>query len=85
MKRATSTPYTSAAQIRVRREEREADIHLVLDTGPKYFFGDIEIEQDILDPSFVGRYVTIEPGEPFDSDRLIDLQLALGDSGYFTR
>ena len=71
------------AQILVRREEREADIHLVLDTGPKYYFGDIEIEQDILDPSFVGRYVSIEPGEPFDSDRLIELQLTLGDSGYF--
>lgn len=71
------------AQIRVRREEREADIRLVLDTGPRYFFGDIEIEQGILDPSFVGRYVTIEFGEPFDSNRLIELQLALGDSGYF--
>ncbi len=71
------------AQIRVRREEREADIQLVLDTGPKYFFGDVEIEQDILDPTFVGRYVSIEPGEPFDSARLIDLQLTLGDSGYF--
>ena len=71
------------AQIRVRREEREADIQLVLDTGSKYFFGDIEIEQDILEPSFVERHVTIEPGEPFDSDRLIDLQLTLGDSGYF--
>ncbi|HVJ30097.1 MAG TPA: autotransporter assembly complex family protein, partial [Gammaproteobacteria bacterium] len=71
------------AQMRVRREEREADIQLILDTGAKYFFGDVEIEQDILDPSFVGRYARIEPGEPFDSDRLIDLQLTLGDSGYF--
>jgi translocation and assembly module TamA len=71
------------AQILVRHEEREADIHLVLDTGPKYYFGDIEIEQDVLDPSFVGKYVNIEPGRPFDSDRLIELQLALGDSGYF--
>jgi translocation and assembly module TamA len=71
------------AEIRVRREEREADIHLVLDTGPRYYFGAIEIEQEILAPAFVGRYVAIEPGEPFDSDRLIELQLALGDSGYF--
>ena len=71
------------AQIRVRRAERKADIQLVLDTGPKYFFGDIQIEQDILNPTFVERHVTIEPGEPFDSHRLIDLQLTLGDSGYF--
>jgi translocation and assembly module TamA len=71
------------AQMLVRREEREADIHLVLDTGAKYYFGDVDIEQDILDPSFVSKYVHIEPSEPFDSDRLIELQLALGDSGYF--
>src|SRR6185436_12064635 len=43
----------------------------------------VHIEQDILDPSFVDRFVRIEPGEPFDSNRLIDLQLALSDSGYF--
>ncbi len=72
------------AEIRVRREQREADIHLVLDTGPQYYFGSLLIEQDILDPDFVARYVRIEPGEPFDSDRLIELQLALGDSGYFS-
>jgi translocation and assembly module TamA len=72
------------AEIRVRRAERKADLHLVLDTGPRYYFGPIEIEQEILDPNFVERYVRIEPGEPFDSNRLIELQLALGDSGYFS-
>ena len=72
------------AELRVRREERKADLHLVLDTGPRYYFGPIEIEQEILDPTFVGRYVRIGPGEPFDSNRLIELQLALGDSGYFS-
>ena len=71
------------AEIRVRRDEREADIHLLLDTGEKYYFGDVGIEQDILDPSFVRKFVSIEPGEPFNSDRLIGLQLALSDSGYF--
>lgn len=72
------------AEIRVRREERKADLHLVLDTGPRYYFGPIAIEQEILDPTFVARYVSIAPGEPFDSNRLIELQLALGDSGYFS-
>ena len=71
------------AQMLVRREEREADIHLSLDTGPKYYFGNVEIEQNILDPSFVSKFVRIERDEPFSSDRLIELQLALGDSGYF--
>jgi translocation and assembly module TamA len=72
------------AEIVVQPREREADIHLVLDTGPKYYFGELAIEQDILDPGLIGRFVTIEPGEPFDADRLIELQLALADSGYFS-
>ena len=71
------------AQMLVRLEEREADIHLSLDTGPKYYFGNVEIEQNILDPSFVSKFVRVERDEPFSSDRLIELQLALGDSGYF--
>ncbi|HEX5047812.1 MAG TPA: autotransporter assembly complex family protein [Gammaproteobacteria bacterium] len=71
------------AEILVRRDAREADIRLVLDTGPKYYFGPVHIEQDILDPRFVDRFVRIEPGEPFNSSRLIELQLALSDSGYF--
>jgi translocation and assembly module TamA len=71
------------AQMLVRLEEREADIHLSLATGPKYYFGNIEIEQDVLDPSFVSKFVRIERDQPFSSDRLIELQLALGDSGYF--
>ena len=71
------------AQMLVRLEEHAADIQLSLDTGPKYYFGDVEIEQDILDPSFVSKFVRVERDQPFSSDRLIELQLALGDSGYF--
>jgi translocation and assembly module TamA len=72
------------AEILVRRDAREADIRLVLDTGSKYYFGAVDVEQDILDPGFIDKFVQIEPGEPFDSNRLIELQLALSDSGYFS-
>ena len=72
------------AEIFVERRERRANIHLVLDTGPKYYFGELTIEQDILDPGLIARFVMIEPGEPFNADRLIELQLALGDGGYFS-
>lgn len=71
------------AEMRVNRRAREAEIHLVLDTGPRYYFGDVTIRQDILNDSFVHRYVTIERGDPFDTDRLVSLQIALHDSGYF--
>jgi translocation and assembly module TamA len=72
------------AEILVRPRERKADIHLVLETGPKYYFGPLAIEQEILDPGLIARFVDIGRGDPFDSNRLIALQLALGDSGYFS-
>ncbi|MBN1237397.1 MAG: outer membrane protein assembly factor [Gammaproteobacteria bacterium] len=71
------------AELRVNRSTREASAHLVLDTGPRYYFGDVTIEQDILNDSFIQRYVTIERGDPFDTDRLVSLQITLNDSGYF--
>jgi translocation and assembly module TamA len=74
--------YTSA-ELRVNPAARRAEAVLHLDTGPRYYFGEVRIEQDILDPDFVMRYVPISEGAPFNTARLLDLQLALGDSGYF--
>ncbi|MDX1698483.1 MAG: POTRA domain-containing protein, partial [Thiohalobacterales bacterium] len=70
-------------ELRVNPAARRADVVLHLDTGPRYYFGRVEVEQDILDPGFVARYVQVEEGAPFDTRELLDLQLAIGDSGYF--
>lgn len=71
------------SELRVNPPGRRAEAVLHLDTGMRYYFGEVRIEQDILDPGFVARYVPIEEGAPFDTARLLDLQLALGDSGFF--
>jgi translocation and assembly module TamA len=71
------------SELRVTPAAHRADAVLHLDTGPRYYFGPVTVEQDILDPGFVGRYVHITEGTPFDTGQLLDLQLALGDSGYF--
>jgi translocation and assembly module TamA len=73
------------SELRVDPATQRAEVFLKLDTGAQYFFGPVTVEQDILKPAFVNRFVTIEPGEPFDPDRLLQLQLALNDSGYFSR
>src|SRR5690606_22648407 len=72
------------SELRVHRARREASVYLELDTGPRYYFGDITVEQDILYESFIERFVPIRRGEPFDTDRLLQLQIALTDSGYFS-
>ena len=75
----------SRAELRVRPEIRQARIDLQLDTGPRYYFGPFTIQQDILDREFVRRYIHFREGEPFDRERLLKLQVALGDSGYFSQ
>ncbi len=60
-----------------------ASIQLQLDSGLQYLFGQIHIEQDILKPEFLKRYVQIETDSPFNVDSLLALQLRLSDLDYF--
>jgi len=73
------------AELRIFKAQQQAQVQLLLDTGPRYFFGPISIEQDILDPDFVQQFVHIREGDPFSTEALLELQLALSDSSYFTR
>jgi translocation and assembly module TamA len=73
------------SELLVYPETQRAEIYLMLKTGPKYYFGPVTIEQDILRPEFVERFLPFKPGDPFDIEKLLDLQLALSDSGYFDR
>ncbi|MBA2493025.1 MAG: outer membrane protein assembly factor [Gammaproteobacteria bacterium] len=71
------------SQLRIVPALASAEIILKLRTGRKYYFGEVNIEQDVLNPEFVQRFVNFEPEDPFDTNKLLDLQLALTDSGYF--
>ena len=62
---------------------RRADVRLTLETGPHYFFGEVSVAQEGLDPGFIARYVPIVPGEPFNPDKLLAAQFLLSDLGYF--
>jgi len=73
------------SEIRVNPRANRADIALVMDTGERYYFGPVHVDQDFLDPEFVQRLVPIKPGEPYDSDRLVDMQLILSDTDYFSQ
>jgi translocation and assembly module TamA len=73
------------AELRILKAQHSAQVQLLLDTGARYYFGPVSIEQDILDPDFVQQFVHIEQGTPFNTDELLELQLALSDSGYFSR
>lgn len=71
-------------RLEVDPEERTARIVLHLQTGPRYRFGPVEVQQDILDQGLMGRIVTIREGDPYDAARLLQAQYRLTDSLYFT-
>lgn len=73
------------AQIRVDRQGASAEIVLHLDTGSRYRFGPIAVEQDVLDPDHVDGYVTARQGEPFDANILRSSQVALTTGPWFGR
>lgn len=74
-----------SSEVRVGADKALADVDLVLDTGSRFYFGEVEFEQDVLDAELLQRFVQFEPGEPYHTSRLLDLQLALNDSRYFER
>lgn len=69
--------------LRVNPPAHWADIELHFDTGLRYYFGEVSFIQDFMQASFLNRYVTFKPGDPYDASQLLNLQYALGDSDYF--
>ncbi len=73
----------SASVLRVDPVQHWADVELHLGTGVQYYFGAVTYAQDFMDPKFLARYVTFKPGDPYDGGKLLGLEYALNDSGYF--
>lgn len=73
----------SENRIDVYPEDRAADITLVLDSGDRYAFGEIVIDQGFLNYGLVDGFIDFDTGDPFDRAELTDLYNGLIDSGYF--
>lgn len=70
--------------IRVNRAKREAEVALVLDTGPQYRFGEVTFSGAPEYPrSFLHRYLAFIPGEGFSYAKLGQTQLNLINSDRF--
>jgi translocation and assembly module TamA len=61
-----------------------ARIDLKLETGPRYHFGAISIEQSVIRPSLMQRYLRFKEGDPYSVEQLLRTQFALDDSLYFS-
>lgn len=60
-----------------------ATLHLILDTGPRYYFGPVLFQQSVFKESFLRRYIPFQVGDPYSAVQLLKLQNNLTNSGYF--
>lgn len=87
VRRGTTAGYLDArfdvAEVRVDLDRYAAAVHLHYETGPRFRFGDVNIEQDILDPELAHDFIHIRRGDPFDYGRLLQTQEDLLASPYW--
>lgn len=71
------------ARVRVSRNALTADIDLEVQSGNRYTFGDVLFDQNAFSEEFLLRWLTFEPGDQYDVDKVGLLTENLRNSGYF--
>ncbi|KOR29636.1 hypothetical protein TI04_08145, partial [Achromatium sp. WMS2] len=87
LNRALEAGYLNAIYVRhelaVDSKANTASIHLWINSGPQFSFGQIRFKQNILDPKFLNRYLDFQAGDLFHQEQLTKLQSRLIASEYF--
>ncbi len=74
----------STHTIHVFRVEKSADIELILNTGPRYYFGDVSMVGAPQYPEkFLKRFLEFHPGEVFSYPKIFQTQLNFNNSDRF--
>ena len=88
MRTAHNRGYLDAALTRreliVNPKELTADVRLTLETGGRYEFGPIEVEQDSINDRLLQGYIRFAQGQPYSPTEIANTQFALEDSNYFS-
>lgn len=77
--------FWQATRLDLVREEKQANILLIAQSGPQYHFGDVKIVGDDKAKAIIKRLMPFKPGEPYSSSTLSDFNRSLNQSGYFSR
>lgn len=70
-------------QLIIDKANNTAHIKLVFDSRKRLSFGEVIVEQDVLNPEFVDKFITIKSGDFYSSEELAKTHNALSKSGYF--
>jgi translocation and assembly module TamA len=73
----------TAHEIRIYREKNEAEIELLMESGPRYVFGQTTSDQEVISGALLWRYLSYQEGEYFSRQKLYDLQRDLNRTDFF--
>lgn len=73
------------SELRIDLNDYAADIKLEFVSGKRHRFGEVRFSEAQLDEDILQRFVHFEHGEYITSEELVELQMALSDSEYFSR
>ncbi len=71
------------AQLLITPSSYTASITLILNTGPRYYFGQVKFDPTVVSPELLHRYVPFKWGQPYSTAQLLKLNSQLASSGYF--
>lgn len=69
-------------RVSVDLDSYTARIELQFEGGNRYTFGDVILQQSVLDDALLRRYIPFKKGDPYSLQQMIELQQALNDSQY---
>ena len=75
--------YFKKAEILIDKNNDTAQITLVFDTGPLFYFGQVQFDPTYINPELLHRFVPFHPGQIYSSEQILKLNNDLSGSGYF--
>lgn len=70
-------------EILVDPEAGVADVHLAFETGSRYRFGKVTVDQSVLADDYMEKYILIREGDEFSTDALVEQQQLIQGSNYY--
>ncbi len=71
------------SEVTVSRQNLTADVDIMVASGERYTFGNVLFDGEAFSNEFLSRWLTFEPEEPFEMDKVAESTDNLRNSGYF--
>lgn len=72
------------SQLLIDQSRYTADITWILNTGPRFYFGQVRFDPTYISPELLHRYVPFNFGQPYSTDQVLQLNSNLASSSYFS-